>query len=106
MYVCMRVSDPLELRITDRCEWPCGCWELNLGPLEEKPTEPSLQPPCQPSSLAAGRVGIGADHPGNTVGFLHFSFIAAMNGYLTSMTTYCICFEALNCTSETHVFGV
>ena len=39
-----RTSDP----ITDVCEPPCGCWELNLAPLEEQPvlltTEPSLQP--------------------------------------------------------------
>ena len=35
--------------ITDGCEPPCGCWELNSGPLEEQAmlltTEPSLQPP-------------------------------------------------------------
>ena len=34
--------------ITDGCEPPCGCWELNSGPLEEQlvllTTEPSLQP--------------------------------------------------------------
>jgi hypothetical protein len=39
-------SDP----ITDGCEPPCGCWELNSGPLEEQSvlltTEPSLQPPA------------------------------------------------------------
>ena len=39
-----RTSDP----ITDGCETPCGCWELNSGPLEEQSvlltTEPSLQP--------------------------------------------------------------
>ena len=33
--------------VTDSCEQPCGCWELNLGPLEEQEmlltTEPSLQ---------------------------------------------------------------
>jgi hypothetical protein len=33
-------------RIPDRCEPPCGCWELNSGPLEEQSlflgTEPSL----------------------------------------------------------------
>jgi hypothetical protein len=52
MYVChclqthqKRASDP----ITDGCEPPCGCWELNSGPLEEQSvlltTEPSsLQP--------------------------------------------------------------
>ena len=37
-------SDP----ITDGCEPPCGCWELNSGPLEEQlmllTAEPSLQP--------------------------------------------------------------
>jgi hypothetical protein len=36
-------SDP----ITDDCKPPCGCWELNSGPLEEESvlltTEPSLQ---------------------------------------------------------------
>jgi hypothetical protein len=40
-----RASDP----ITDGCEPPCGCWELNSGPLEEQwvllTAEPSLQPP-------------------------------------------------------------
>ncbi|KAM7326927.1 hypothetical protein ACRRTK_013294 [Alexandromys fortis] len=34
--------------ITDGCEPPCGCWELNSGPLEEQSvlltSEPSLQP--------------------------------------------------------------
>jgi hypothetical protein len=39
-----RASDPF----TDSCELPCGCWELNSGPLEEQSvlltTEPSLQP--------------------------------------------------------------
>jgi hypothetical protein len=38
-----RASDP----ITDGCEAPCGCWELNPGPLEEQSvlltTKPSLQ---------------------------------------------------------------
>ena len=35
--------------VTDSFELPCGCWELNLGPLEEQPVlidaEQSLQPP-------------------------------------------------------------
>jgi hypothetical protein len=39
-----RASDP----ITDGCELPCGCWELNSGSLEEQSVlltaEPSLQP--------------------------------------------------------------
>ena len=40
-----RAPDP----ITDGCEPPGGCWELNSRPLEEQAmlftTEPSLQPP-------------------------------------------------------------
>ena len=39
-----RASDPM----TDGCEPPCCCWELNSGPLEEQSvlltTETSLQP--------------------------------------------------------------
>ena len=35
-------------RVTDSCELSCGCWRLNLGPLEEQPVlltaEPSFQP--------------------------------------------------------------
>ena len=35
--------------VTESCEPPCGCWELNPGPLEVQPmfliTEPSLHPP-------------------------------------------------------------
>ena len=35
--------------ITDGCEPPRGCWELNSGPLEKQSmlltSEPSLQPP-------------------------------------------------------------
>ena len=36
MYVCVSMSDPLELQLqtVDRCELPCGCWELNPGPLK------------------------------------------------------------------------
>jgi hypothetical protein len=35
-----------ETGLTDSWELPCGCWELNLSPLEEQPVlltaEPSL----------------------------------------------------------------
>jgi hypothetical protein len=45
MFVCVKVSD---IGVTNSCKLPCGCWELNPGPLEEQPvlltTEPSLQP--------------------------------------------------------------
>jgi hypothetical protein len=47
-FACMRVLDSLELNLTDSCELPCGCWELNPDPLEEQAvlttTESSLQP--------------------------------------------------------------
>ena len=28
---------PLKLELTDSCEPPCGCWELNPAPVEEQP---------------------------------------------------------------------
>jgi hypothetical protein len=41
--------------ITDGCEPPCGCWDLNSGPSEEQSVlltaEPSLQPCNYVSSL-------------------------------------------------------
>jgi hypothetical protein len=39
-----RASDP----ITDGCEPPCGCWELNSGPLEEHSVLLTTGPPLQP----------------------------------------------------------
>jgi hypothetical protein len=30
------------------CEPPCGCWELNSGPLEEQPVYLTSEPPLQP----------------------------------------------------------
>ena len=44
--------------ITDGCEPPYGCWELNSGPLEEQAmlltTEPSLQSPANIFKLNQG----------------------------------------------------
>jgi hypothetical protein len=38
-----------QIFVTDGCEPPCGCWDLNSGPLEEQSVlltaEPSNQPP-------------------------------------------------------------
>ena len=64
--------------ITDGCEPPCGCWELNSGPLEEQAmlltTEPSLQPPIlfifyvciyHPSiQMGGGERKVPGGHPG------------------------------------------
>jgi hypothetical protein len=50
MYVCMTDQKRASYPITDGCEPPCACWELNSGPLEEQSelltTEPSLQHLC------------------------------------------------------------
>jgi hypothetical protein len=43
-----------QIVVMDGCEPPCGCWDLNLGPLEEQSvlltTEPSHQPRFNPQS--------------------------------------------------------
>jgi hypothetical protein len=48
MYVCVKGARLPRTAVTGRCEQPCGCWELNPGPLEKHPvlliTEPSLHP--------------------------------------------------------------
>lgn len=43
VYVCTPYPMPIEVKspatgITDSCERPCGCWEPNLGHLEEQDT--------------------------------------------------------------------
>lgn len=37
--------------IRERCESPGGCWELNLGPLEELPVLLTVEPPLQPHQV-------------------------------------------------------
>jgi hypothetical protein len=53
-------SDTPEEYITDGCEPPCGCWELNSEPLEEQSVllnaKPSLQPHIFFLALGSGRV--------------------------------------------------
>lgn len=48
------LANSLQTKVTEGCELSCGCWELNLSPLDEYPVlliiVPSLkQPP--PSAL-------------------------------------------------------
>jgi hypothetical protein len=47
MHICVRGVRVPGTGVTDSCEPPCGCLELNLGPLEEQSVlltaEPSLQ---------------------------------------------------------------
>ena len=42
---CMSVSD--DPGITDSCELPCGCWELNLGPLKDQWVFLTVESPLQ-----------------------------------------------------------
>jgi hypothetical protein len=42
-----KASDP----ITDGCEPPCDCWELNSGPLEELSVLLTAEPSLQPETL-------------------------------------------------------
>jgi hypothetical protein len=37
-------SDTPEEGITDGCEPPCGCWEMNSGPLEEQSVLSTAEP--------------------------------------------------------------
>jgi hypothetical protein len=37
--------------ITDGCEPPCGCWELNSGPVEEQPVLLTAEPSPQPTAF-------------------------------------------------------
>jgi hypothetical protein len=49
--------------ITDGCEPPCGCQELNSGPLEEQPVPLTAEPTLHPASdipWIYRRVGRGA----------------------------------------------
>lgn len=48
VHLCKGAASP-GIGVSDSCELSCGCWELNLKPLEEQPelviAEPSLQLP-------------------------------------------------------------
>ena len=48
MHFCVSVSYFPEIGVTDGCELPCGCWELNLSPLEEQPVLLTTKSPLQP----------------------------------------------------------
>ena len=37
--------------VTDGCEPPCGCWDLNSGPLEEQSALLTTEPTHQPLSV-------------------------------------------------------
>ena len=42
--------------ITDGCEPPCGCWELNTGPLEEQSVLLTSEPSLQPQTLSFSKL--------------------------------------------------
>ena len=39
--------------VMDGCEPPCGCWDLNSGPLEEQSVLLTTEPSCQPCSFSS-----------------------------------------------------
>lgn len=39
--------------VMDGCETPCGCWELNKGPLEEHPVLLTMETSLQPSQYVS-----------------------------------------------------
>ena len=45
-------SDP----ITDGCEPPCGCWELNSGSLEEQSVLLTPEPSLQLTTISKDRI--------------------------------------------------
>jgi hypothetical protein len=52
MYVCSAAFTTACLKRAsvpprDGCEAPCGCWELNSGPLEEQPVLLAISPPAR-----------------------------------------------------------
>ena len=51
-HVSVYVLDYLELELQVTVSLLCGCWGLNLGPLEEQPVLPTVEPsPALPPSL-------------------------------------------------------
>jgi len=65
--------------ITDGCEPPCGCWELNSWPLEEQSVlltaEPSLQPAEKCSFRAvSGKSSWAPEHETLSWGLMLFSW--------------------------------
>ena len=46
MHWCLGVQFP-GTGVTDSCEMTYGCWELNLGPLEEQLVFLTVEPPLQ-----------------------------------------------------------
>ena len=67
-----RASDP----ITDGCEPPCGCWELNSGPLGEQSVLLTAEPAFQPPTLIINQENAPTDLPISNLmkAFSHFGF--------------------------------
>ena len=86
------VLDLLELELQiDSYELPCGCWEVNPGPLEEQPvfltTEQSLQPQI-PSILTRIRTAINVKKPSNPSPVVKCSEISTdYRRHLTNLTS-------------------
>lgn len=52
----------LETEVADICELPCGCWESNLGLLEEQPVPSAAEPSLQHHTADCFNI-CGMSHP-------------------------------------------
>jgi hypothetical protein len=67
------------------CELPCGCWELNSGPLEEQPMLLTTEP-----SLPSARFSKG----------LHYRFKRLGRGCVRGLTAMALLFLKSHCTKD------
>jgi hypothetical protein len=50
MHLCEGVGSPGN-GVTDSCELPCGCWEMNLSPMDEQLMLLTAGPSVSPTTL-------------------------------------------------------
>jgi hypothetical protein len=67
--MCVHCSCPQILQkrasdfVTDGCEPPCGCWDLNSGPSEEQSALLTTEPSCQPLPGISIHIPLYKGHP-------------------------------------------
>ncbi|CAO2580696.1 hypothetical protein LEMLEM_LOCUS1572, partial [Lemmus lemmus] len=74
--------------ITDGCESPCGCWELNSGPLEEQAMLLTAEPSPQSLPLCFVCFSLSALYFSN-VSFSSSSFFFFLNIFIYWLYTAC-----------------
>jgi hypothetical protein len=84
-----RTSDP----ITDGCKLPCGCWELNSGPLEEQPVLLTAEPTLQPRRAPLNFIPLSYDSR---------KFYSVDHSSLNSERSACLCLSSVGIESVHH----